>query len=331
MAQPNHVASGTFAGSSFASTATVSLAGGGTLANKIVFAFLTTSASGGAAPTGCVVNPGSVAMTELTAHAMTRSGRPVKVYILASGVPDGDIDVVGTWANGSYRPQMAATLYSDADQGYSGDVSSVPGSTATSHSQVIVSSVDGTAVVFAFCGGSITLTATAPTSELADSSPATYAGLGIFRKDGDTSTTLNWTTSSLDVVARFGVSIDGAASTVDPPAGTTTITNVDAAETSAVITYSYDAADETGFEYRLDAGSWASIGASPATITGLTASTEYSLEIRAINAIGSGTASAAYDFGTDNPITGGTELLLAGAASGGVVGKIGVAIGVGFS
>lgn len=117
----------------------------------------------------------------------------------------------------------------------------------------------------------------------------------------------------------------------DPPAGTTTISNATgASSTTATITYSYSAGDATGYEYRIDGGSWASIGTSPATITGLSAATEYSIEVRAINGIGNGTASSPATFGTWNPFNGGTEIGNAGVASGGVAGKIGVAIGVGF-
>ena len=83
-----------------------------------------------------------------------------------------------------------------------------------------------------------------------------------------------------------------------PPQGTVTISAVDPGETTAEITYSYDDTDETGFEYRIDGGTAVSIGASPATITGLTASTEYDIEVRAINAVGAGAWSAVSSFST---------------------------------
>ena len=85
----------------------------------------------------------------------------------------------------------------------------------------------------------------------------------------------------------------------DPPLGTVTISAVTPGETTASVTYSYNDTDQTGFEYRLDAGTASSLGASPATITGLTASTEYDLEVRAINASGAGTWSAVSTFTTD--------------------------------
>lgn len=84
-----------------------------------------------------------------------------------------------------------------------------------------------------------------------------------------------------------------------PPTGTVTISDVTPGTTSALVTYSYSAADQTGFEYRLNGGTAASIGASPATVSGLTASTPYSIEVRAINAAGAGSWSAAYGFTTE--------------------------------
>lgn len=83
-----------------------------------------------------------------------------------------------------------------------------------------------------------------------------------------------------------------------PPTGITTVTDIAPGTTSALVTYNYSAADQTGFEYRVGGGAAASIGASPATISGLAAGTPYSLEVRAINATGSGAWSAAYNFST---------------------------------
>ena len=86
-----------------------------------------------------------------------------------------------------------------------------------------------------------------------------------------------------------------------PPTGTVTIGTITPSTTSASVPYSYSAADQTGFEYRLNGGTAASIGASPATISGLTASTPYSIEVRAINASGAGAWSAAVNFTTGAP------------------------------
>lgn len=83
-----------------------------------------------------------------------------------------------------------------------------------------------------------------------------------------------------------------------PPSGTVTIGTITPSTTSASVPYSYSAADQTGFEYRLNGGTAASIGASPATISGLTAGTPYSIEVRAINAAGAGAWSAVSNFTT---------------------------------
>lgn len=84
-----------------------------------------------------------------------------------------------------------------------------------------------------------------------------------------------------------------------PPSGTVTIGTITPSSTSASVPYTYSASDQTGFEYRLNGGTAASIGASPATISGLTAGTPYSLEVRAINAAGAGAWSAAANFTTE--------------------------------
>lgn len=94
---------------------------------------------------------------------------------------------------------------------------------------------------------------------------------------------------------------DGALAVGAAPAGTVTIGTITTGTTSASVTYSYSAADHTGFEYRIDGGSAATIGASPATITGLAASTSYDIEVRAINASGAGAWSAISTFTTDAP------------------------------
>lgn len=75
------------------------------------------------------------------------------------------------------------------------------------------------------------------------------------------------------------------------PQGTVTISNVSVTVTTATVTFSYDDTDQTGFEYRLDAGSW-SAAVSPQEITGLTAATQYALEVRAVNGAGNGTAAS---------------------------------------
>ena len=93
-----------------------------------------------------------------------------------------------------------------------------------------------------------------------------------------------------------------------PPAGTVTISGVVATDTTAEVTFSYSDSDATGYEYRLDGGTAASLGSSPATISSLTPNTEYDLEVRATNAYGNGSWSSVTTFGTDNPISGGGSI-----------------------
>ena len=83
-----------------------------------------------------------------------------------------------------------------------------------------------------------------------------------------------------------------------PPTGTVTIDTITPGTTSASVAYSYSAADQTGFQYRLNGGTATTLGASPATISGLTASASYSIEVRATNADGEGAWSTAANFTT---------------------------------
>lgn len=112
-----------------------------------------------------------------------------------------------------------------------------------------------------------------------------------------------------------------------PPTGAVTIITVTPSATSVVVTYSYNTTDQTGFQYRLDGGPPASLGTSPATISGLTASTEYSLEIRAVNASGSGAWSSVRTFTTDAAAPGNSTPLFNGPA----IGPVPAAVGVGVS
>jgi acetyltransferase-like isoleucine patch superfamily enzyme len=78
--------------------------------------------------------------------------------------------------------------------------------------------------------------------------------------------------------------------------GPLAIIDVTGGSTTAVVTYSGAASF-----YRLDGGSPIALGASPATITGLTANTEYTIEISADGS----TWTDPVDFGTLNPADGG--------------------------
>lgn len=83
------------------------------------------------------------------------------------------------------------------------------------------------------------------------------------------------------------------------PTGTVTLgTPTGITSSSAAIPYTYSASDQTGFEYRLNGGAATTATTSPLVVTGLTASTPYTVEMRAINASGNGAWSAPANFMT---------------------------------
>jgi hypothetical protein len=84
-----------------------------------------------------------------------------------------------------------------------------------------------------------------------------------------------------------------------PPSGTVTIGTITKTSATATVPYTYDAADQTGFEYRLNGGAAVADAASPVDLTGLTANTAYTIEVRAVNADGQGAWSAVGNFTTD--------------------------------
>lgn len=108
----------------------------------------------------------------------------------------------------------------------------------------------------------------------------------------------------MELIARTGAIVSGdwsaeladrAGAIFGATAVSAVIVSITATDTTAEVAYS-----GTASHYRLDGGSAVSLGASPYTITGLTANTEYTLEI--------GDGSTWYDsatFGTDNPGEGG--------------------------
>lgn len=93
------------------------------------------------------------------------------------------------------------------------------------------------------------------------------------------------------------VSLSVAATIAEVPQGVVTTGVISVGETTANIPFTYSDSDHTGFEYRVDGGSVIT-GASPINLTGLIASTTYQVEVRAINATGSGSWSAISDFTT---------------------------------
>lgn len=141
-------------------------------------------------------------------------------------------------------------------------------------------------------------------------SELTAGSVGFLQVGG--STTIGDLRVSYIAVGTNGDPAPTSGAPADPPAGTVTISGVTPGQTSAVVTYSYGATDQTGFEYRIDGDTAASIGASPATITGLTAATEYDVEVRAINASGAGVWSAVSTFTTNTATPGNTAPTFSG-------------------
>lgn len=72
------------------------------------------------------------------------------------------------------------------------------------------------------------------------------------------------------------------------PKGTVTIDDINASRNAATITFSYDRADLTGFEYTTDDGATLVPTSNPAELTSLSSATTYNFWIRAINADGVG-------------------------------------------
>lgn len=101
----------------------------------------------------------------------------------------------------------------------------------------------------------------------------------------------------------FNVTVADAGS---PPAGTFTVGTITTTQTTASVPYTYSASDQTGIQYRINGGTAVTASASPQSITGLTASTTYGIEFRAVNSFGDGAWSASAPFTTEAVVTTGT-------------------------
>lgn len=97
-----------------------------------------------------------------------------------------------------------------------------------------------------------------------------------------------WELDSAGLATAEAVTIAPAATA---PQGTVNIGSATIAATTATVPFTYSAADQTGFEYRVNAGTWTA-GTSPLSLTGLTPETAYTVEVRAVNGEGPGTAAS---------------------------------------
>lgn len=77
-----------------------------------------------------------------------------------------------------------------------------------------------------------------------------------------------------------------------PPAGDITIGAVLTTATTATIPFTFSGTNLTGYQYRIGSGSWTGFSNSPLQLTGLTAATDYTVQIRAANGIAVGTAAS---------------------------------------
>lgn len=110
--------------------------------------------------------------------------------------------------------------------------------------------------------------------------------------------TFNATDAAGNAATQVTQTVNITAAPAVVPQGIVTIGTITKTDTTASISLTYSLADQTGFEYRIDGGA-ATTGASPIPLSGLTQSTAYTIEVRAVNAVGAGNWSAAANFTTD--------------------------------
>lgn len=179
---------------------------------------------------------------------------------------------------------------------FTGTVPTLNGTAGTAFSQSVASYFGGSETPFAYAvhagtlPAGLTLNASTGAISGTPTTSGTVNGIVIRATDATPDTA---DTNAFDIVI---------AAAAAPPTGTVTISEVVPGVTSATVTYSYSASDQTGFEYRIDGDEPASLGASPATVSGLDAATSYNtpgLEIRAINADGPGAWSSPTAFTTE--------------------------------
>lgn len=95
----------------------------------------------------------------------------------------------------------------------------------------------------------------------------------------------SFNTGGTGTVASGGFTTDAVA--VDPPAGTITFGTVTVTDDTAAVPFSYSAADQDGFEYRLEGEvNWTRTNTSPVNLLVLEPDTNYTLFVRAYNSSG---------------------------------------------
>ena len=124
-------------------------------------------------------------------------------------------------------------------------------------------------------------------------SPSTISGLTL-------NTAYTFKLRAVNAIGNGPASNDVSTTTLNIPSAPT-ITSITVTDTVATLNYTAPSSDGgsaiTKYQYSVNAGStWADVSSggtsSPATVSGLTAGTAYTFLLRAVNAIGNGTASA---------------------------------------
>lgn len=300
-----HVSSVRGAGTGFVSTITLSL-DAGTADNRAIVLFTTVGSVNTSYATAATY--GGVSMTAGTAFLNTAANRQCRAFWLTgASVPSGTNNIVVTYLNADGRPEINAHSFTGVGA-ISGETTG-QGSAASSGSITITSTVDDIGVIALFHDGATgSVTPGTGVTETLDLFGTNYCHWGGY-KAGASSLNMAFTFPGNRVWSGVGLSLETATS--DP-----TIVDIAPTENTAEITYTGVAT-----HYRLNGGSGIAIGASPATITGLTANTEYTIELSPDNS----TWYSSTDFGTENPAGMGS-----GIAGGGAQHRIGVSVGVGF-
>lgn len=199
--------------------------------------------------------------------------------------------VFGT-ASSSYREDIRSMQASGGSRSYEtgSGASSDPGAWVPTEYYWMTVTISGNSVVTQIASaadpGTILDTATMTGATV---SAAGWAGFFVFSP-----------LSNFHVLA-FSVGTGGDSAPYGPlaPTSTPTLGTITPSGTGASVAYSNLDIYASGVEYRIDGGGWVNGGAGGSfSISGLVESTEYEIEIRAVNADGAGPASASATFET---------------------------------
>jgi len=176
---------------------------------------------------------------------------------------------------------------------FSGPVDNQTATAGVSGSLDLTSYFSGNQTPFTYTlvGGSLAGTGLSLTNGVISGSPTasgTIAGLQVRATDSAGNTAQTNT---------FSITVSAAAQV---PQGTFSVGSITVGQNTASVPYTYNAGDATSIQYRINGtGTAFTATASPQAITGLTAGTQYSIQFRAVNAVGpQSTWSTAVSFTT---------------------------------